>query len=216
MKKDIREEVEKYVLESMKNLNEKKFNDKAEEAKVLDNIKDLMKILDNAEKNEFDFELSKSKLKNEETKIQNDFNINKRKINVDESRVNGEFQVNNRRIDVEEQKCENDLNINTQKINNERRKINNDMNVNNRKLNIEEIKNNVESIFKRNEERFKLDADMARRVEKALELGVQLTSAVLPIVLYNKWMKCGFEFEKEGTFTSTTFKNLIGKFKPGK
>jgi len=37
---------------------------------------------------------------------------------------------------------------------------------------------------------------------------------VLPLRFYAKWMKMGFKFEETGTFTSSTFKNLIHFFRP--
>jgi hypothetical protein len=39
---------------------------------------------------------------------------------------------------------------------------------------------------------------------------------IAPLMLYSIWMKRGFEFEKDGTFTSTTFRNLFQKIKPEK
>lgn len=45
---------------------------------------------------------------------------------------------------------------------------------------------------------------------------VEVVGIIAPIVFYGIWMKRGLEFEKEGSFTSTTFKGLINKFKPGK
>lgn len=39
---------------------------------------------------------------------------------------------------------------------------------------------------------------------------------VLPLVFYAAWMRKGFKFEETGTFTSTTFRGLFGKFKPTK
>lgn len=49
-----------------------------------------------------------------------------------------------------------------------------------------------------------------------LKTGVEVVSIIAPIVFYGVWMNRGFEFEKEGTFTSTTFKGLMGKFKTTK
>lgn len=46
-----------------------------------------------------------------------------------------------------------------------------------------------------------------------LKTGVELAAVVVPVVFYGVWMQKGFEFEKEGTITSNTFKGLIGKFK---
>ena len=45
---------------------------------------------------------------------------------------------------------------------------------------------------------------------------VEVIGIIAPIVFYGVWMKRGLEFEKEGSFTSATFKGLINKFKPGK
>lgn len=46
------------------------------------------------------------------------------------------------------------------------------------------------------------------------KIGVSVAGIVLPLVFYNKWMKEGLKFEQEGTFTSQTFKGLLGKVKP--
>ena len=48
------------------------------------------------------------------------------------------------------------------------------------------------------------------------KLGIDLLGAVGPLLLYNSWMKKGFEFEKTGMITSQTFRGLISKFKPSR
>ena len=48
------------------------------------------------------------------------------------------------------------------------------------------------------------------------KLGVELFGVAGPLLLYNSWMKKGFEFEKTGMITSQTFRGLIGKFKPSR
>lgn len=40
--------------------------------------------------------------------------------------------------------------------------------------------------------------------------------AITTLIVYDKWMKDGFEFEKEGTYTSTTFRNFFSKVRPKK
>lgn len=53
------------------------------------------------------------------------------------------------------------------------------------------------------------------RVGEFILKGVMDGAAIiLPACIYNTWMKRGFDFEKTGTYTSTTFRNLFGKFKP--
>ena len=48
------------------------------------------------------------------------------------------------------------------------------------------------------------------------KIGVELFGVAGPLLLYNSWMKKGFEFEKTGMITSQTFRGLIGKFKPSR
>lgn len=57
----------------------------------------------------------------------------------------------------------------------------------------------------------KVDFDKIISIGK---LGIDLFGVVGPLLLYNSWMKKGFEFEKTGMITSQTFKGLISKFKP--
>ena len=58
--------------------------------------------------------------------------------------------------------------------------------------------------------------DKHEKINQYLERGVELTGVILPLVFYGVWMKKGLEFEQTGTFTSTTFKTLINKFKTTK
>ena len=48
------------------------------------------------------------------------------------------------------------------------------------------------------------------------KLGVELFGVAGPLLLYNSWMKKGFEFEKTGMITSQTFRGLISKFRPSR
>lgn len=66
------------------------------------------------------------------------------------------------------------------------------------------------------------DLELQRNVNKsnkifsAIKCGIDMAGITLPLVFYGIWMNRGLEFEKEGSFTSTTFKGLLGKFKPTK
>lgn len=55
-----------------------------------------------------------------------------------------------------------------------------------------------------------------RKFDRWLHFGLDAAGIVVPIIFYNIWMNRGFRFEKDGTFTSTTFKNLFHLFKPTK
>ena len=54
------------------------------------------------------------------------------------------------------------------------------------------------------------------KVWNGVKTGVEIVGVVAPLMFYGIWMNRGLEFEKEGSFTSTTFKGLLGKFKPTK
>lgn len=62
---------------------------------------------------------------------------------------------------------------------------------------------------------YKLKCDDTK-IERYVKLGAEIAGIVLPLVFYGYWMKRGFEFEKDGTFTSDTFKGLFRRFKPTK
>lgn len=52
--------------------------------------------------------------------------------------------------------------------------------------------------------------------DRYFRLGIAAAELVLPLVFYAVWMKRGFQFEKDGTYTSTTFRGLFNRFRPTK
>lgn len=64
--------------------------------------------------------------------------------------------------------------------------------------------------------RMKTEEKKSKRglIETGVKLALDGLAIAAPLAFYNVWMKRGFEFEKEGTFTSQTFKGLVNKFKP--
>lgn len=75
---------------------------------------------------------------------------------------------------------------------------------------------------KKNEaERVHEEASLKRQVKDAtidrcVKVVIGVVEIMVPLAFYGSWMKQGFEFEKTGSFTSTTFKNLINRFRPTK
>lgn len=51
-------------------------------------------------------------------------------------------------------------------------------------------------------------------IERYFKYGTEIGLGVASLVFYGIWMKRGFKFEETGTFTSTVFRNLFGKFRP--
>lgn len=91
------------------------------------------------------------------------------------------------------------------------------------KLNIEETENE-RSFQDRSEKTFETEREFELKQKEARSrfwIGVagvakDIGIAVATMIAYGLWMNKGFEFEETGTFTSTTFRNFFGKFKPGK
>lgn len=51
---------------------------------------------------------------------------------------------------------------------------------------------------------------------KFIQYGIDIAGIVLPLAFYGVWMKKGLKFEQTGTFTSSTFRGLLQKFKTTK
>ena len=52
--------------------------------------------------------------------------------------------------------------------------------------------------------------------DRWIKLGVEVAGIVLPLGFYGIWMGRGLKFEQTGSFTSTTFRGLINRFRPTK
>ena len=83
-------------------------------------------------------------------------------------------------------------------------------------LMLEEVKieNDAESKLRDSELQQNIHED--GKIWSAIKCGIDFAGVVLPLAFYGIWMIRGLEFEKEGSFTSATFKGLIGKFRPTK
>lgn len=66
------------------------------------------------------------------------------------------------------------------------------------------------------EETFQKRQARDQMVDRCVRAGVAVGELVLPLVFYGIWMNKGFKFEETGSFTSTTFKNLLNRFRPTK
>ncbi len=52
--------------------------------------------------------------------------------------------------------------------------------------------------------------------DRIFKWGIGIAELILPMTFYAVWMKRGFDFERTGTYTSTTFRGLFNNFKPVK
>lgn len=88
------------------------------------------------------------------------------------------------------------------------------------KLKIEENKNQndlMEKVDARENEVLLKEKQLNQEKKNGfIKLGLEAAGIILPLVFYAAWMTKGFKFEETGTYTSTTFRNLFGGFKPKK
>ena len=200
MKELIKSKIENFVLEEMDKINS---NDESENVGnrnyAIENVKEFVKILQEDDKIEYNYKL-------ESLKIENDKNDKENKNDIERSKISKDESFNNRKLDIEDKRIENENKTNI-------KKIDNDFMINNRKLDIEEISGNESLKLKSKELAQEIVRDTMNDKVKLIDLGVQAAGIILPIIFYGSWVKKGLEFEKEGTFTSTTFKSLISKLK---
>ena len=200
MKESIKLKIENFVLEEMDKINS---NDESENVGnrnyAIENVKEFIKILQEEDKIEYNYKL-------ESLKIENDKNDKENKNDIERSKISKDESFNNRKLDIEDKRIEieNKTNI---------KKIDNDFMINNRKLDIEEISGNESLKLKSKELAQEIVRDTMNDKVKLIDLGVKAAGIILPIIFYGSWVKKGLEFEKEGTFTSATFKSLISKLK---
>ena len=64
------------------------------------------------------------------------------------------------------------------------------------------------------DETFKKIQIEEQQKDRYFRVGLEAAGIVLPLIFYGVWMRKGFRFEENGTFTSTTFKGLFNRFKP--
>ena len=229
MKELIKSKIESFVLAEMDKIQS---NDESENAGnrnyAIENVKEFIKILQEDDKIEYNQKL-------ESLRIENDKNDKNDKNDIERSRICKDETFNNRKLDIEDKRIEIENKTNIKKIENDEtfnnrkldiedkrieienktniKKIDNDFVINNRKLDIEEISGNESLKLKSKELAQEIIRDTMNDKVKLIDLGIQAAGIILPIIFYGSWVKKGLEFEKEGTFTSTTFKSLISKLK---
>ena len=200
MKEQIKSKIENFVLKEMDKIQENNESDNVGNRNyAIENVKEFIKILQEEDKIENDFQL-------EALKIEYDKKDKNDKNDIERSRICKDETFNNRKLDIEDKRIEIENKTNV-------KKIDNDFIINNRKLDIEEISANESFKLKSKELAQEIVRDTMNDKVKLIDLGVQAAGIILPIMFYGSWMKKGLEFEKSGTFTSNTFKSLISKFK---
>lgn len=113
------------------------------------------------------------------------------------------------RLRIEEIKAETDTDEKRErrKMDSEQRK--DELTLKERELNGKEADRDREKTFQNRQV-------MDQMIDRCMRTGMDIAGLVLPLVFYGIWMNKGFKFEETGSFTSTTFKNLLNRFRPTK
>jgi hypothetical protein len=59
-------------------------------------------------------------------------------------------------------------------------------------------------------------SQMDDKTDRYIKIGADIVIPVATLMFYGIWMNKGFKFEESGSISSTTFRNLIGRFRPTK
>ena len=78
---------------------------------------------------------------------------------------------------------------------------------------LENEKSRHKEELKRAEQRHE-EALREQRIDRYFRIGEMIVSTLIPLGFYGFWMKKGFKFEEEGTYTSQTFRNFRNWMKP--
>lgn len=180
---------------------------------------------------EYDDQLSKIaklyKTLNEEQKLSlegDKVEIEREKMNADVALKRDQLFDGTRKFEAEVDIKKEQLKLDEKRLVVERQKISDDYEIKDRQLINTEENLKEEMSFKNKELEKEISDVIADRDLKLKELkhstignyvrtGVEILAIGAPLVFYGVWMNKGFEFEKEGTITSQTFKGLLGKFK---
>ncbi len=81
------------------------------------------------------------------------------------------------------------------------------------KLKLESEKNATDWCSHETDEQFKREQFAKDLISNKLKLGAEIGMFLLELAFAAYWAKRGFEFEKDGAFTSSTLKSLFSRFK---
>ena len=88
------------------------------------------------------------------------------------------------------------------------------------KLKLEEDKSSMEYLDKIENREIDQESKTAQMEESVKDryfrFGMAAAELVLPLMFYGIWMRRGFKYDQDGTFTSQTFRGLFSRFRPTK
>lgn len=128
--------------------------------------------------------------------------------------------INELKVDNETKKLSIEKSLKEEAMEIDRVKTDNEYNIKSKQLELDQVTSEEQRLI--DKERLDIDSSIKNdqlnldKVGSILKVGVEVASIVAPLVFYGVWMNKGFKFEEEGTITSSTFKGLIGKFRPTK
>ena len=118
------------------------------------------------------------------------------------------------RLTIEEDKSEREARIRSEECRNLFEHQKEELEIKKRELDIKEGQLNLDKEVKNSTIENSNIELRAQKIDRYIKIGISIAELVIPLMFYACWMRRGFEFEKTGTFTSTTFRGLFSHFKP--
>lgn len=176
----------------------------------------------NADKYEIDsnkLAIDEKKFEFEKEKFQKEHDLGERRASLDDDRLEferrkleGSEELEKARLDFESEKLKSNADVEAERIANDKERTR----LEKIRIEQEELKVGTESENRRKERYQKYFDTAVRAGEVVVKIVCEAATILVPIKFYGMWLEQGFNFEKDGTFTSTTFRGLFNKFKPTK
>lgn len=149
--------------------------------------------------------LYKLKIEEEKMKLDNDLKVKQLEEQIDKNekeveRVNAELELKAQQMDADVKRFDTDVELKERQFTEQ---------INKQAVEFE----NAKTIYE-NDCIFREKQLSEQKKDRYLRIGLEVASIIVPLMFYRKWMEEGFKFEETGTYTSTTFRGLIGKFRP--
>lgn len=137
------------------------------------------------------------------------------KAEDEKAKTEGEQRIEEEKLKIEREKIE----VEKSKVANEaeKLKIESDKNaVAREQINLERDRLTQDGLrlkFDKRESWLRFASEVGSTV---IHAAIEVASIILPLKFYHEWVQQGLSFEETGAFRSSTFKSIIGKFKPTK
>ena len=136
------------------------------------------------------------------------------KLKIEEEKIDAEYSKHRDKCNLEKTQQENDVKIKNKDIELKTQQIEVESEIKNKDIELKARQIEVESDDRLHELELKKAQLDEQKLDKWVNLGMQVGLSMLSIVAYDVWNRRGLKFEETGTITSPMTRNLLSKMLP--